>query len=169
MKMGLKVAREQKNIAYLTPKLHLSLSLTHSHTHTLSLSHAHSPSLPLNTTATLTYEYINTLQLHSLLPPLTEFLPRHLVYYQFKSNHHPSQLDQPWHMSARPVAPQSSSSAPGPRLSTAPSSIKPRQLSHLHAQLAQLNAHLADLENLVRMTSVQAECMRGLGGWHGGM
>lgn len=56
-----------------------------------------------------------------------------------------------------------------PRLSTAPSSIKPRQLSHLHAQLAQLSANLADLENLVRMTSVQAECVRGLGGWHGGL
>jgi hypothetical protein len=82
------------------------------------------------------------------------------------------------------------------RLSTAPSSIKPRQLvcllplllllsyhlsitssqpltnnakSHLHAQLAQLSANLADLENLLRMTSVQAECVRGLGGWHGGL
>jgi len=56
-----------------------------------------------------------------------------------------------------------------PRLSTAPSSIKPRQLSHLHAQLAQLSANLADLENLLRMTSVQAEAVRGLGGWHGGL
>ncbi|OBT40302.1 hypothetical protein VE00_09641 [Pseudogymnoascus sp. WSF 3629] len=52
-----------------------------------------------------------------------------------------------------------SSSRGPPRLSTAPSSIKPRQLSHLHAQLAQLSANLADLENLVRMTSVQAEFM----------
>ncbi|KAK0110109.1 hypothetical protein ONS95_002764 [Cadophora gregata] len=56
-----------------------------------------------------------------------------------------------------------------PRLSTAPSSIKPRQLSHLHAQLAQLSANLADLENLLRMTSVQAESIRGLGAWHGGL
>jgi hypothetical protein len=74
-----------------------------------------------------------------------------------------------------------------PRLSTAPSSIKPRQLvrarplplwkmtvltihqSHLHAQLAQLSANLADLENLLRMTSVQAESVRGLGAWHGGL
>ncbi|KAI9701299.1 MAG: hypothetical protein M1836_001969 [Candelina mexicana] len=56
-----------------------------------------------------------------------------------------------------------------PRLSTAPSSIKPRQLSHLHAQLAQLQAHLADLENLLRMTAVQAEHVRVLGGIHGGM
>ncbi|TVY41231.1 High osmolarity sensitivity protein [Lachnellula subtilissima] len=56
-----------------------------------------------------------------------------------------------------------------PRLSTAPSSIKPRQLSHLHAQLAQLSANLADLENLLRMTSVQAESVRGLGAFHGGL
>ncbi|KAI9056258.1 hypothetical protein LZ554_001185 [Drepanopeziza brunnea f. sp. 'monogermtubi'] len=56
-----------------------------------------------------------------------------------------------------------------PRLSTAPSSIKPRQLNHLHAQLAQLSANLADLENLLRMTSVQAESVRGLGAWHGGL
>ncbi|XMA08932.1 hypothetical protein WAI453_001723 [Rhynchosporium graminicola] len=56
-----------------------------------------------------------------------------------------------------------------PRLSTATSSIKPRQLSHLHAQLAQLSANLADLENLLRMTSVQAESVRGLGAWHGGL
>ncbi|KAI9709955.1 MAG: hypothetical protein M1820_003033 [Bogoriella megaspora] len=55
-----------------------------------------------------------------------------------------------------------------PRLSTAPSQ-KPRQLSHLHAQLAQLTAHMSDLENLLRMTAVQAESMRGLGGYAGGM
>ncbi|KAK2064753.1 hypothetical protein LY76DRAFT_24619 [Colletotrichum caudatum] len=46
---------------------------------------------------------------------------------------------------------------------------KARQLTHLHSQLAQLSANLADTENLVRMTSVQAESMRGLGAWHGGM
>ncbi|KAG9239863.1 DASH complex subunit Hsk3 like-domain-containing protein, partial [Calycina marina] len=57
----------------------------------------------------------------------------------------------------------------GPRMSTTPSSIKPRQLSHLHAQLAQLSANLADLENLLRMTSVQAESIRGLGAFHGGL
>lgn len=39
----------------------------------------------------------------------------------------------------------------------------------LHAQLAQLSANLADTENLLRMTSVQAESMRGLGSWHGGL
>ncbi|KAI1006375.1 hypothetical protein K3495_g1845 [Podosphaera aphanis] len=56
-----------------------------------------------------------------------------------------------------------------PRLSTAPSNIKPRQLSHLHAQLASLSANLADLENLLRMTSVQAESIKGLGAWHCGL
>lgn len=56
------------------------------------------------------------------------------------------------------------------RLSTVPTSAsKSRQLSHLHAQLAQLTAHMSDLENLLRMTIVQAEGMRGLGGYAGGM
>lgn len=54
------------------------------------------------------------------------------------------------------------------RLSTLPSQ-KPRQLSHLHSQLAQLTAHVSDLENLLRMTAVQAESMRGLGGYSGAM
>lgn len=49
------------------------------------------------------------------------------------------------------------------------SSNKNRQYAHLHSQLAQLNAHLADTENLVRMTSVQAGDMRFLGGYVGGM
>ncbi|ROT37530.1 hypothetical protein SODALDRAFT_334641 [Sodiomyces alkalinus F11] len=47
--------------------------------------------------------------------------------------------------------------------------VKARQLTHLHSQLAQLSANLADTDNLVRMTSVQAEAMRGLGSWHGGL
>ncbi|KAI0152962.1 DASH complex subunit Hsk3 like-domain-containing protein [Xylariaceae sp. FL1272] len=47
--------------------------------------------------------------------------------------------------------------------------VKARQVSHLHAQLAQLSANLADTENLLRMTSVQAGAMRGLGAWHGGL
>ncbi|KIW09165.1 uncharacterized protein PV09_00100 [Verruconis gallopava] len=54
------------------------------------------------------------------------------------------------------------------RLSTLPSQ-KPRQLSHLHSQLAQLTAHVSDLENLLRMTAVQADAMRGLGGYAGAM
>lgn len=49
------------------------------------------------------------------------------------------------------------------------SSSKNRQYAHLHAQLAQLNAHLADTENLVRMTAVQAQDMRFLGGYVGAM
>ncbi|KAF2499230.1 hypothetical protein BU16DRAFT_523734 [Lophium mytilinum] len=67
-------------------------------------------------------------------------------------------------MSNLPRAGQPSTS----RLSTLPSQ-KPRQLSHLHAQLAQLTANVSDLENLLRMTAVQAESMRGLGGYMGGM
>ncbi|MCJ1363709.1 hypothetical protein MMC16_002818 [Acarospora aff. strigata] len=55
------------------------------------------------------------------------------------------------------------------RLSTFPPSVKPRQLSHLHSQLAQLQAHMADLENLLRMTAVQAEHVRALGGYCGGL
>lgn len=61
----------------------------------------------------------------------------------------------------------------GARQSMAPSSggnaMKSRQLTHLHSQLAQLSANLSDTENLLRMTSVQAEAMRGLGSWHGGL
>jgi hypothetical protein len=56
------------------------------------------------------------------------------------------------------------------RLSTLPPlASKQRQLSHLNSQLAQLTAHMSDLENLLRMTAVQAEGMRGLGGYAGGM
>jgi hypothetical protein len=54
------------------------------------------------------------------------------------------------------------------RLSTIPSQ-KPRQLSHLQAQLAQLTANMADLESLMRMTAGQAQDMRGLGGYAGGL
>lgn len=49
------------------------------------------------------------------------------------------------------------------------STTKTRQYAHLHSQLAQLNAHLADTENLIRMTAVQAEDMRFLGGYVGAM
>lgn len=65
---------------------------------------------------------------------------------------------------------QRSVSSTQSRLSTVPASAsKSRQLSHLHAQLAQLTAHMSDLENLLRMTAVQEESMRGLGGYVGGM
>lgn len=58
------------------------------------------------------------------------------------------------------MAPQSSSSG---------GAVKARQLAHLHSQLSQLSSNLSDTENLLRMTAVQAEAMRGLGAWHGGM
>ena len=45
------------------------------------------------------------------------------------------------------------------------SAAKSRQYAHLHSQLAQLNANLADTENLLRMTAVQAGDMRFLGGY----
>ncbi|KAL2365935.1 hypothetical protein RJZ56_001081 [Blastomyces dermatitidis] len=49
------------------------------------------------------------------------------------------------------------------------STAKTRQYAHLHSQLAQLNAHLADMENLMRMTAAQAGDMRFLGGYVGGL
>ena len=74
------------------------------------------------------------------------------------------------HHSSLPSRPSSNSTT---RLSTtapsASSQNRQRQYAHLNAQLAQLNAHLADMENLLRMTAVQAEYVRGLGGWMGGL
>ncbi|KAI9851717.1 MAG: hypothetical protein M1824_002570, partial [Vezdaea acicularis] len=67
------------------------------------------------------------------------------------------------------MPPNPSTNTTTSRASLAPSAIKPRQLAHLHAQLAQLQAHLSDTENLLRMTAVQAGCVRDLGGWTGGM
>ncbi|KAL7899138.1 DASH complex subunit Hsk3 like domain-containing protein [Trichoderma sp. SZMC 28014] len=52
---------------------------------------------------------------------------------------------------------------------TSGSVMKSRQVTHLHSQLAQLSKNLSDTENLLRMTSVQAEAMKGLGSWHGGL
>ncbi|KAL6896303.1 DASH complex subunit Hsk3 like domain-containing protein [Trichoderma evansii] len=54
-------------------------------------------------------------------------------------------------------------------VATSGSVMKSRQLTHLHSQLAQLSKNLSDTENLLRMTSVQAEAMKGLGSWHGGL
>ncbi|ROW10288.1 hypothetical protein VMCG_01902 [Cytospora schulzeri] len=54
-------------------------------------------------------------------------------------------------------------------MATSGSAVKQRQMTQLHSQLSQLSANLSDTENLLRMTSVQAECMRGLGSWHGGL
>ena len=49
------------------------------------------------------------------------------------------------------------------------SANKSRQYAHLHSQLAQLNAHLADTENIVRVSAVQALDIRFLGGYVGAM
>lgn len=65
--------------------------------------------------------------------------------------------------------PRPSSGLSNPSTSTSSGNNKARQYAHLHAQLAQLNAHLADTENLVRMTSVQAMDMRFLGGYVGAL
>ncbi|KAM5510667.1 hypothetical protein FOXYSP1_10767 [Fusarium oxysporum f. sp. phaseoli] len=65
-------------------------------------------------------------------------------------------------------------------MATSGSAVKTRQLvsslnpyyitmAQLNSQLAQLSSNLSDTENLLRMTSVQAEAMRGLGSWHGGL
>ena len=84
--------------------------------------------------------------------------------------------------SSRPSASATASltQTPGPRSSSASTSHHPsgssstgainrnRQYTHLNAQLAQLNAQMADMENLVGMTAVQAEYIKGLGGWWGG-
>lgn len=88
-----------------------------------------------------------------------------LAHPRQSTNHtnHTSHTTNPY---ASSTTHQTSSS----RLSTLPTQAsKQRQLSHLNSQLAQLTAHMSDLENLLRMTAVQAEGMRGLGGYAGGM
>jgi len=55
------------------------------------------------------------------------------------------------------------------RQSLAPSTAKARQLSHLNSQLAQLQAHLADLQDIMRVTAVQAENIKALGGLNGAL
>lgn len=49
------------------------------------------------------------------------------------------------------------------------SSLKQRQLSHLHSQLAQLEANLSDFETLLKVTTFQAEYMKKLGIMHGAL
>jgi len=61
------------------------------------------------------------------------------------------------------------STFPAPNAAASGSAIKNRHLSHLHSQLAQLSANLSDLENLLRITTVQADAMRGLGGYCGSL
>jgi len=53
--------------------------------------------------------------------------------------------------------------------SSASSAAKTRQITHLHAQLAQLTAHMSDLESIMRMTSEQARDVRDLGGYIGAL
>ncbi|KAL3473481.1 DASH complex subunit Hsk3 like-domain-containing protein [Aspergillus californicus] len=60
----------------------------------------------------------------------------------------------------------SSSTASGP---ASMSTAKTRQYAHLQSQLAQLNVHLADTENLLRMTAFQAQDIRFLGGYVGAL
>lgn len=55
------------------------------------------------------------------------------------------------------------------RPSLAPSNAKARQLSHLHGQLAQLQAALSDLEDITRVTAVQADNIRVLGSLNGAL
>jgi hypothetical protein len=69
----------------------------------------------------------------------------------------------------RPSVLPTSATSSGPSTSSSMSTTKTRQYAHLHSQLAQLNAHVADTENLLRMTAVQAEDMRFLGGYVGGL
>lgn len=60
-------------------------------------------------------------------------------------------------------------SSRGVRPSLAPSNAKARQLAHLNSQLAQLQAHLADLQDIMRVTAVQAENIKALGGLNGAL
>ncbi|KAK6518478.1 hypothetical protein TWF506_005630 [Arthrobotrys conoides] len=53
--------------------------------------------------------------------------------------------------------------------SSSSSSYKIRQYTHLQGQLAQLQANLSDMEELLRMTSNQAEKIRTLGGLQAGL
>jgi hypothetical protein len=78
--------------------------------------------------------------------------------------------DHPANMDRNTTGSKQSFSRPSSVTSTNTTSTnKNRQYAHLHAQLAQLNAHLADTENLLRMTAVQAQDMRFLGGYVGAL
>lgn len=46
------------------------------------------------------------------------------------------------------------------------STLKTRQLSHLNVQLAKLQANMADMDNLLKITAFQADSMRRLGIMH---
>ncbi|GKZ79641.1 hypothetical protein AnigIFM56816_003844 [Aspergillus niger] len=67
------------------------------------------------------------------------------------------------------ILPASTTAGPSSMGSSSMSMAKTRQYSNLHNQLEQLNANLRDTENLLRMTAVQAEDMRFLGGYVGAL
>lgn len=67
------------------------------------------------------------------------------------------------------MSPPSAYTSRGVRPSLAPSNAKARQLAHLNSQLAQLQAHLADLQDIMRVTAVQAENIKALGGLNGAL
>ncbi|KAI9370678.1 DASH complex subunit Hsk3 like-domain-containing protein [Aspergillus egyptiacus] len=83
-------------------------------------------------------------------------------------SHHTHSYSQSQSYPRHSILPPSASSmgSGGP---SSMSAAKTRQYAHLQSQLAQLNAHLADTENLLRMTAVQAEDMRFLGGYVGAL
>ncbi|PYH97653.1 hypothetical protein BO71DRAFT_114657 [Aspergillus ellipticus CBS 707.79] len=79
---------------------------------------------------------------------------------------------QPSHSQSFPrhsILPASTAAAPSMGSASSMSATKTRQYANLHAQLAQLNANLSDTQNLLRMTAVQAEDMRFLGGYVGAL
>lgn len=84
--------------------------------------------------------------------------PHHTHHYVTTTTPHPASTTN---TAAAAGVPQSSTTA------SIYQQARSRQYTHLHAQLAQLNAHLADTENLLHMTAVQAEYVRGLGAWWG--
>ncbi|PIG80118.1 hypothetical protein AARAC_011648 [Aspergillus arachidicola] len=67
------------------------------------------------------------------------------------SHHYSQSQNLPRHS----ILPPSSTAAGPPSMSAA----KTRQYANLQAQLEQLNANLADTQNLLRMTAVQAEVL----------
>ncbi|OGM40465.1 hypothetical protein ABOM_010932 [Aspergillus bombycis] len=77
-------------------------------------------------------------------------------------SHHYSQSQA---LPRQSILPPSSTTA-GP---SSMSAAKTRQYANLQAQLEQLNANLTDTQNLLRMTAVQAEDMRFLGGYVGAL
>ncbi|VVT47357.1 uncharacterized protein SAPINGB_P001671 [Magnusiomyces paraingens] len=52
------------------------------------------------------------------------------------------------------------------RSTLAPSTFKSRQLTHLNVQLAKLQANMADMDNVLRVTAKQAEYIRKIGLMH---